>query len=330
MSCAHAVSTRTLSSAWPWARWPSGHRRLSGYTPVGTQGPDSSVCPGFLSAFAQYTWSSVVLGRGNADGGGRLRSLAAALLVALFTAGFVAPVAEAVEATVPGTAMTASFTQAPAAHDGSKSFDLHMEFSHEPNSFSYRTVHDALFDLAGGRIGRVWRREPGKNRLWGITVVPDGQGPVTLAARATTDCAAQYAACDADGRKFAGDLRLTVPGPHTPPMVSISALTTPVTEGTAAAFTLSRTGATDAALTVAVSVAETGAAVSGTPPTSVTFAAGSDSATLSVATEDDEAVEDASTVTATVSSGSGHTVDGTSGSAEGLCCKVRLFGDVSA
>ena len=83
--------------------------------------------------------------------------------------------AEAVEAAVPGVPLTASFTQAPAAHDGSNGFDLHMEFSHEPNSFSYRTVRDALFDVAGGRIGRVWRREPGNNRLWGITVVPDGR-----------------------------------------------------------------------------------------------------------------------------------------------------------
>ena len=91
-----------------------------------------------------------------------------------------------------------------------------------------------------------------------------------------------------------------------------------MSEGTAAAFTLSRTGATEAALTVAVAVSETGAAVSGTPPASVTFAAGSASATLSVATEDDEAAEDASTVTATVSSGSGYTVDGTSGSAEAV------------
>ena len=226
------------------------------------------------------------------------------------------PLSEAADAVVPGPQMTASFTQAPAAHDGSNSFDLHMEFSHEPNSFSYRTVRDALFDLADGRIERVWRRERGKNRLWGITVVPDGQGPVTLTARATTDCTAQYAACDADGRKFAGNLRLTVPGPRTLPIVSIAPAATPVTEGAAAAFTLARTGAAAAALTVAVSVSESEAAVSGTPPTSVTFAAGSASATLSVATEDDEAVEDASTVTATVSPGSGHTVDGTSGSAE--------------
>ena len=45
--------------------------------------------------------------------------------------------AEAVEAAVPGVPLTASFTQAPAAHDGSNGFDLHMEFSHEPNGFSY-------------------------------------------------------------------------------------------------------------------------------------------------------------------------------------------------
>ena len=222
----------------------------------------------------------------------------------------------AVEAAVPGTPMTARFTQTPSAHDGSNSFELHMEFSHEPENFSYRTVQGALFDIEGGRIERVWRRERGKDRQWGIVVAPDGGGAVSLVARATSDCAAQNAVCDAEGGKFAGDLSLTVPGPAASslPVVSIVASATPVTEGTAAAFTLSRTGATDAALTVTVSESE--ASVSGTPPTSVTFAAASASATLSVATEDDEVAEDASTVTATVSSGSGYTVSGTSGSAD--------------
>ena len=224
----------------------------------------------------------------------------------------------AVETAVPGTPMTARFTQTPSAHDGSNSFELHMEFSHEPENFSYRTVQGALFDIEGGRIERVWRRERGKDRQWGIVVAPDGGGAVTLLARATTDCAAQNAVCDAEGGKFAGDLSLTVPGlaSSSLPVVSIVASATPVTEGTAAAFTLSRTGATDAALTVTVSVSESEASVSGTPPTSVTFAAASASATLSVATEDDEVAEDASTVTATVSSGSGYTVSGTSGSAD--------------
>ena len=87
----------------------------------------------------------------------------------------------AVETTVPGTRMTARFTQTPSAHDGSNGFELHMEFSHEPENFSYRTVQGALFDIKGGRIERVWRRERGKGRQWGIVVAPDGGGAVTLA-----------------------------------------------------------------------------------------------------------------------------------------------------
>ena len=224
----------------------------------------------------------------------------------------------AVETAVPGTPMTARFTQTPSAHDGSNSFELHMEFSHEPENFSYRTVQGALFDIEGGRIERVWRRERGKDRQWGIVVAPDGGAAVTLVARDQRLRGAERRVRRRGGGKFAGDLSLTVPGPASSslPVVPIVASATPVTEGTAAAFTLSRTGATDAALTVTVSVSESEASVSGTPPTSVTFAAASASATLSVATEDDEVAEDASTVTATVSSGSGYTVSGTSGSAD--------------
>ena len=90
-----------------------------------------------------------------------------------------------------------------------------MEFSHEPKRFSYRTVHNALFDIEGGRIEKVRRRVKGSNLQWEIAVVPDGDDAVTLTARATTDCTAQNAACDADGRKFAGGLTLMVPGPAT-------------------------------------------------------------------------------------------------------------------
>ena len=232
-------------------------------------------------------------------------------------AAFGTPLAEADEVTVQRASITASFTQAPAAHDGSGKFLLDLEFSHEPERFSYRTVRDGLFDVEGGRIENARRLERGRNLHWEISVVPGGDGAVTLDARETVDCAAEHAACDAEGRKFNGDLSLTVPGPMTLPTVSISASSTSsVTEGTATAFVLARTGATDAALTVAVAVSETGAALSGTVPTSATFAAGASTATLSVATEDDEAVEEASTVTATVSSGTGYTVSGTSGSAD--------------
>ena len=126
---------------------------------------------------------------------------------------------------------------------------------------------------------------------------------------------------DAAGNAAAAFANTAVTNGTALPAVSIAPASTPVSEGAAASFTLTRTGDTGEGLTVAVSVSESEAVVSGTPPTSVTFAAGSAGATLtfaallSVVTEDDEAVEAASTVTATVSAGDGYTVNGASGSA---------------
>ena len=58
------------------------------------------------------------------------------------------------------------------------------------------------------------------------------------------------------------------------PEISITAAASPVSEGTGATFTLARTGATTAQLTVTVGVAETGSALAGAPDTTVTFEVG--------------------------------------------------------
>ena len=184
-------------------------------------------------------------------------------------------------------------------------------------------MKDRLFTVTGGQIEKASRTTRGSSVGWKIRVAPADNADVTLTARATTDCTAQHAACDASGRKFDGNLTATVTGPQTLtrslPVVSIAApATTPVTEGTALAFTLTRTGATDAALTVNVSVTESGATLGASPPTTVTFAAHSPNATLSAPTVDDTTVEAASTVTATVSAGTGYTVAGDASSAEGV------------
>ena len=84
------------------------------------------------------------------------------------------------------------------------------------------------------------------------------------------------------------------------PEVSIEAGASPVTEGANVTFTLTRTGATTAALTVNVSVTETGTMLGSTLPETATFVVGASKATLTVATEDDTATEDPSAVTATV------------------------------
>ena len=57
------------------------------------------------------------------------------------------------------------------------------------------------------------------------------------------------------------------------PAVSIAAETSPVTEGADATFTLTRTGSVSAALTVTVEVTESGAVLTETSPSAVTFQA---------------------------------------------------------
>ena len=99
------------------------------------------------------------------------------------------------------------------------------------------------------------------------------------------------------------------------PAVSIAAGTSPVSEGADATFTLTRTGSATAALTVTVEVTESGAVLAETSPSAVTFEAESATAALDLGTADDEAVEDASTVTVTVVAGDGWAVDADAGSA---------------
>ena len=82
------------------------------------------------------------------------------------------------------------------------------------------------------------------------------------------------------------------------PEITITMGTSPVTEGVDVEFTITRSGDTTETLTVNVSVTETGSMLSGSPPSTMTFEAGDDTATLTVQTDDDSVVEDASEVTA--------------------------------
>ena len=99
------------------------------------------------------------------------------------------------------------------------------------------------------------------------------------------------------------------------PEVSVAAVSSPVTEGAAAAFTLSRGGDAAAALTVAVRVSEAGAVLAGAAPAAVTFEAGASQATLTLATLDDGAGEADARVTAAVVPGAGYRVAAGAGSA---------------
>ena len=115
---------------------------------------------------------------------------------------------------------------------------------------------------------------------------------------------------DASGNKAQSFTRwyLVTGSTITGPAITIVAGTSPVTEGTSAVFTLSRTGSPIAALTVNVTVSETGGdmvAAGNEGARTVTFLANSATATLSVATAPDSVDEADSVVTATVSADTG-------------------------
>ena len=90
------------------------------------------------------------------------------------------------------------------------------------------------------------------------------------------------------------------------PLVTIAAGTSPVTEGTAATFTVTRTGATTDSLAVTVDVTQNGTFIDGTAPTSVTIDVNAASATLAVATDDDSTDETNGSITATLTDGTAY------------------------
>lgn len=138
--------------------------------------------------------------------------------------------------------------------------------------------------------------EAGKTVKVRVTFTDDGGREETLVSEATAQVAAML------------------------PVVSIAAVSSPVTEGGAASFTLSRTGDTAAGLTVSVVVSEAGSVLSGVPASTVTFAAGDAEATLGVATDDDSAAEADGRVTAAIPAGTGYEVD-----ADGVSAGVDVY-----
>lgn len=101
-----------------------------------------------------------------------------------------------------------------------------------------------------------------------------------------------------------------------PAEVSIVAASRLVTEAAPAMFTLTRTGETGLALTVAVGIAESGSMLAGDGRETVTFEAGERTTTLSVALADDSVVEETSRVSATITPGAGYVASAHAGSAD--------------
>ena len=127
--------------------------------------------------------------------------------------------------------LTVSVESAPTSHNGSDSFRIRVAFSETPESgFSYTTMRDDAFTVAGGDVTGARRLVRGKNLRWEVTVQPSGNADVTVELPVTTDCAAQGAICTDNDEKLSNSLNLTVSGPEaTPPAAVVaSALTVSV------------------------------------------------------------------------------------------------------
>ena len=141
-----------------------------------------------------------------------------------------------------------------------------------------------------------------------LTVNPaadaDGETAGHQVALAAGDTAITITVTAEDGNtRKTYTVTVTRPEPEPEPELALTAGASPVPEGTAAAFTLRRTGPTLQALRVAVRVTESGAMLSGPPPDSVTFEPGEREKPLTVATAGDRVVEAASTVTVAITNG---------------------------
>ena len=134
-----------------------------------------------------------------------------------------------------------------------------------------------------------------------ITPAVSGTVTVDVPANAARDAAG-------NGNTAAARASSTYTGTAALPAITIAAGASPVTEGTSAVFTLSRTGSTTDALTVNVTVSEAGGdmvAASNEGARTVTFLANSTTVTLSIATASDSVAEANSVVTATISADTG-------------------------
>ena len=260
-----------------------------------------------VSAEPSHADAAVAIAPADADGGAAGHQAALSVGVNRITARVTAADGETtrtyvVAATRAGPALTAAVEDVPDRHDGSGTAEFDLRFSEQIEELSYRTLL-AGYEVDGGELVRTRRKEPPGNVLWRIEVRPAGDGAVSATLPGGRPCGMEGAVCAADGRVLSNSPTARIPGPA--PVVTIASDGSPVAEGSPAVFVLSRAGDGSDPLAVAVRVSETGEALSGTAE-SVEFDAGETTATLTLATDDDAVVEDASTVTATLLAGDGY------------------------
>ncbi len=124
----------------------------------------------------------------------------------------------------PG-ALTASFSDVPAEHDGESRFRFTLAFSEDVGGLSFRTLRDSAFEVTSGDVKRALRHVEGSNERWTIEVEPGSRADVVITLPETTDCEAEGAVCAPDGRMLSPAVSETVSGPPAETLAPLESLT---------------------------------------------------------------------------------------------------------
>ena len=106
-------------------------------------------------------------------------------------------------------ALTASFEQVPAAHDGEETFDLLVRLSETIGNFS-KSPRASSFEVTQGSVVMVEQAGAG---LWRVRVRPSSSSQVSVTLAGGRDCDTEGAVCTRDIRALSNTVTATVDGP---------------------------------------------------------------------------------------------------------------------
>ena len=207
---------------------------------------------------------------------------------------------------VPVDALTASFANMPADHNG-ENFTFQLTFSENVDA-GYARIRNHALTVTGATIDNASRITQGSNQGWNVEVNPTGNGAVSITLPETTNCSDAGAICTDDSRKLSRSTSATVAGP---PAISVSDATVQEAEGAVLVFTATLSHASSRTVTVDYATSD-GTAVAGSDYTAasgaLTFNAGDTSQTVEITVLTDSEEEGQETLILTLSSASNATL----------------------
>ena len=113
-----------------------------------------------------------------------------------------------------GTPFTASFENAPEAHDGASAFRVEIRFSKQPKVWNKRLRTILQESITGGTVETAGRVDQEDALRRYADIAPDGDGPVTLSLGPGPDCEDPLGVCTQDGEPLSAKIALEIPGPE--------------------------------------------------------------------------------------------------------------------